>query len=97
MGGKQQPWGSEWEARLLGAAQYQPYWLGQKVELAWISWSGRVRVVWEHSPEQDFSLWKKKKRESSVIYMLRRYHHGRRISTDYILGVGIQDFLQFSP
>lgn len=62
MGGKQQPWGSEWEARLLGAAQYQPYWLGQKVELAWISWSGRVRVVWEHSPEQDFSLWKKKKK-----------------------------------
>lgn len=84
-----------------GAAGYQPYWLGQKVELSWISRSGRVGAVWEHSAEQDFAGWKgekkKKKREPSVIYTVRRYHHSRRISADYILGVGIQDFLQFSP
>uniref|UniRef100_A0A8C8AZW8 RBBP8 N-terminal like n=1 Tax=Otus sunia TaxID=257818 RepID=A0A8C8AZW8_9STRI len=61
-GGRQQPWGAERGARLLRAARYRPYWLGQKVELTWISWSGRVRAVWEHSPEQDFAWWKKKKK-----------------------------------
>lgn len=60
-GGRQQPWGAEQEARLLRATWDQPYWLGQKVELAWISRSGRVGAVWEHFPEQDFAQWKKNK------------------------------------
>lgn len=46
----------------LRAAWYQPYWLSWKVELAWISWSGRVGAVWERSAEQDFAQWRKKKK-----------------------------------
>ena len=75
-GGRQQPWGAEREARLLGAAWYQPYWLGQKVELAWISLSGRVGAVWEHSLEQGCALWKKKKRRGVLCDL-----HGEQISS----------------